>query len=72
MVVMKDEKGVICIILKNGSFILFRFTTTLRSWLSQLDLLLFPFLTSNILLYILKYLEGGRKRGVRLKWLGTE
>lgn len=59
---MKDEKGVICIILKNCSFILFRFTTTLWSWLSQLDLLLFPFLTCNILLHILKYLEGRRKK----------
>lgn len=60
IVLRKDEKWIMFIILKNYGFILLKFTT-LWSWLSQLNLLLFPFPTSNILLHVLKYIEG-RKR----------
>lgn len=60
MVLRKDEKWIMFIILKNYGFILLKFTT-LWSWLSQLNLLLFPFPTSNILLHILKYIEERKK-----------
>jgi len=71
MVVKKDEKWIMLLILKNYGFILLRFTT-LWSCLTQLNLLLFPFPTRNILLHILKYIEGRKKTKAEAQVAGDE
>lgn len=55
---MEGKKRIVFIIHKNYSFTLFRFTSTLWSWFSQLNMLLFPFLKSNSLLPTPNYVEG--------------